>query len=83
MSKAEPDWISHIDALNERLFQIHALSNAIGEITQDDETTPLASLSLRLCEEVETHVAALGAPCRELSALVSKGAAGSGEENDR
>lgn len=83
MSKATTEWLTHIDAINQRLFQLHALSNAIDEITQDNETSPLARLSLSLCEEVENHVAALGAYCSELSRLVNKEVEGSGEEHDQ
>jgi len=71
MPKATPDYNQHVNALNQRLMQLHALSHALYELTlnlpKGEELPPLASLSLRLCEEAEQHVAELDCYCRALS----------------
>lgn len=71
MCKPASDYNQHVDALNQRLFQLHALSHALYELTlnlpKGEELPPLASLSLRLCEEAEQHVTKLECYCRELS----------------
>lgn len=75
MRKAETEWRrQQVADLNDKLLQLHALSNAIVTLTltivQAGEITPLAKLSLRLCEEVETHVAKLEHHLRTRSGIV-------------
>lgn len=73
MSKSDTEWGQNIDAINEKLLQLHALSTALYTCTVNlscgDETAPLAKLSLRLCEEVENLVAKLECDLRAKSGI--------------
>jgi len=72
MKTSDTEWMQQEDALAEKLLQLHALSYVLYKLGTDlgehllspnkddiEPIEPLAKLSLRLFDEVQTHVAIL------------------------